>query len=121
VADKVNPLDKLLDVALHPEKYGDSVQLTMLEYGGMTICPLSDEGPGLDEARRIVLDADQTEMFRAYLHMDAQEASDKVSNKLMKQYADAQIRKQAAKKGMAPLVNFLFALAVAIIVGILFF
>ena len=76
-------IDKLLAVAMHPDRYGDSIEIKQLQNGALTICPLNDDEPGCDETRRIVLDEGQVVRLKSILHMDPSEAATKVAAMLM--------------------------------------
>jgi hypothetical protein len=59
----------LARIVANPGAYGDLVEIVTLSNGGMTIVPLDDDMEP-DEARRIVLDSDQSAELAARLHMD---------------------------------------------------
>jgi len=71
--------DKLASVVSTPSHFGDSIRITFLKDGGLSLEPLDDNHPG------IVLDPDQTEDLRQRLYMDPEVLQQIVADRILRE------------------------------------
>lgn len=78
--------DKLADLALTPDVYGDSVQITHVPGGGMLLIPLvGDEEQG---ERQIVLDREQVSKLAIHLNPEAKAEAARAARLMFNEWAD---------------------------------